>query len=1233
MADTNQFRGRGHQRRHSDRETRQLNGDEQQTGARRRYSQNSVEQHGRRDEGGKNGRRGQGNQPPHGPYSNYNVQDGQRNFHGRARQTRFNPRYANDQSYGGAEKLSAAALQEFLEAGIQKIVSSEESRQSFIGQLASQQGLEKVRQLLETEYAKTYSILKPTFGVHCVAFLRILSDEAVLRSLALEQQVRTIYNVVYGFNGERAIPFFARVLECLVDLKPNNNDRPMDEEDWNHALHLTMVVFLNTLRMNQNAPLQDEMQVIGQKLADIAPKDDPMYDETLEGIIRSIASIQSILSSGAEVPTEPRERAPRDQAAQEEEEEEIIDFPGQLSLAGPRHDNDHESITDISILPTMKEILCDNRSEYLPTKLAYKVEDQHHLHGIQRLIDVQFRLLREDTCGMLRDSCRFIAKHLDELLTPGDWKSKRRLLRDGCSTPIRLYLNIDIQRLHAEVKGGLEAVIEFEQPPPVRKFTFAKRQWWWRKSTELKENKSVVALIEKTGEETNVVFLIVSKREIWIDSGHPIPDQKDPEPKIINDLSSDTDRASITLRLVNLESSTDQARLVHLATKYKALENRGGLLMVEFPAVVYKHFEGILRCLKNLKENPGQLPFSKWLAPRIRESEQSPDFTIDEGAPLIPPPAYLRNTTLDLSSCLTKPEDGGSDAVRESFIFSVKEDEAVMTKNLAQMSTLDHGQAKALISAFKHEVALTQGPPGCGKSYVGVKMIGALLANKTRLNLGPILCLCYTDHALDQLLNELLKTGIKNIARIGSRSQLPHIEELSFDHRKKFGPKPHIRGLPHNIKITGQALHGLRDSIKDVCKKLETSSNEMVMKCLRKKFPDKLNDIIEGATNFGLEVKMDLASEALAFWIGSNGPSHDDSSETSVDDLLQLPAWSLTTNQRYTLYQAWHKSVVDTLTQRLQDLMTTFARTKKNLTALHHESDRRILQQVDILGITTIGLVNNSDLVRALPAKVMVCEEAGEVLESHVLTALLPSLEHVILIGDHLQLRPKISNITLSKEYFRRREESGRYNLDESLFERLASAKFNVSRTGGGDGDSAIESLGFPIGQLDIQRRMHPDIANLVRKTLYPELHDHEGTKTHPDVAGIKRRLFWLDHQNFEDPSDPSEPMGLSKTNTWEARMVVSLVRYLTRQGTYKSGEIAVLTPYISQMRLLVEMLEPVVDFDISERDLEDMGAEDEEERGPDNRSHIRKAKVLDKIRIATVDNFQACISNAFLVA
>jgi superfamily I DNA and/or RNA helicase len=52
--------------------------------------------------------------------------------------------------------------------------------------------------------------------------------------------------------------------------------------------------------------------------------------------------------------------------------------------------------------------------------------------------------------------------------------------------------------------------------------------------------------------------------------------------------------------------------------------------------------------------------------------------------------------------------------------------------------------------------------------------------------------------------------------------------------------------------------------------------------------------------------------------------------------------------------------------------------------------------------------------------KVMVVEEAGQVLESHILASLVESVQHVIMIGDPLQLRPSVnsySELTINRVF------------------------------------------------------------------------------------------------------------------------------------------------------------------------------------------------------------------------
>ena len=68
--------------------------------------------------------------------------------------------------------------------------------------------------------------------------------------------------------------------------------------------------------------------------------------------------------------------------------------PGHLRPNGPRHNNDHADIQEITIEPSEAELICTIPS-YLPANIP---DAPHHLRtdSMERLLDIQFRLLREE---------------------------------------------------------------------------------------------------------------------------------------------------------------------------------------------------------------------------------------------------------------------------------------------------------------------------------------------------------------------------------------------------------------------------------------------------------------------------------------------------------------------------------------------------------------------------------------------------------------------------------------------------------------------------------------------------------------------------------------------------------------------------------------------------------------------------------------------------------------------
>jgi superfamily I DNA and/or RNA helicase len=74
-------------------------------------------------------------------------------------------------------------------------------------------------------------------------------------------------------------------------------------------------------------------------------------------------------------------------------------------------------------------------------------------------------------------------------------------------------------------------------------------------------------------------------------------------------------------------------------------------------------------------------------------------------------------------------------------------------------------------------------------------------------------------------------------------------------------------------------------------------------------------------------------------------------------------------------------------------------------------------------------------------------EEAAQILESHVIASITKHTEHLIMIGDHQQLRPINSEYSFKELY----------NIDVSLMERLINSGISYVR-------------------LNVQHRMRPEV-------------------------------------------------------------------------------------------------------------------------------------------------------------
>jgi hypothetical protein len=324
----------------------------------------------------------------------------------------------------------------------------------------------------------------------------------------------------------------------------------------------------------------------------------------------------------------------------------------------------------------------------------------------------------------------------------------------------------------------------------------------------------------------------------------------------------------------------------------------------------------------------------------------------------------------------------------------------------------------------------------------------------------------------------------------------------------------------------------------------------------------------------------------------------------------------VSSKDRHRLVEYWLQEMREDGTNEVFESVISAELACKLQTDIHDDVNRRVLQTADVIGVTTTGLAKKISTLRHVMCKVVICEEAGEVMEPHMLSALLPSIEHFIQIGDHRQLRAKVNNHSLSLES----KKGALYQLDRSQFERLSVGERGRPR--------------LPVAQLDVQRRMRPEISALIRETIYPGLVDHETTRGFPDVVGMRRNVFWLDHNNVEEGAI-QDMHQKSHSNLWEVEFTYALVRHIVRQGVYKSSDIAVLTPYTGQLQKLRAKMRNEFEIVLSERDQEMLAKDgfiDEEVIGErqqvksqskSEKRPLERKKLSDLLRIATVDNFQ----------
>ncbi|CAM4799643.1 unnamed protein product [Rotaria magnacalcarata] len=269
----------------------------------------------------------------------------------------------------------------------------------------------------------------------------------------------------------------------------------------------------------------------------------------------------------------------------------------------------------------------------------------------------------------------------------------------------------------------------------------------------------------------------------------------------------------------------------------------------------------------------------------------------------------------------------------------------------------------------------------------------------------------------------------------------------------------------------------------------------------------------------------------LIKYIIQNPTTLDDQTVKQIDSDL----WQLQMSQRYDLYRYWLLKYQQYLHYSVREARQAYNQAASALAEYHQEEDYYILKDSIIVAMTTTCAAKYHNVLEKLQSKIVIVEEAAAIFEAHIITALSTKCEHLILIGDHVQLRPSPSVYKLAQKY----------QIDVSLFERFIKNN-------------------FPNVRLNTQHRMRPEIARLM-KHFYDDLDDHRSVKTdRPPVRGINNNIFFINHSNMET----TVADGSSKRNEFEAKYVIALAIYLRKQG-YEPHQITILVMYLGQRQYI----------------------------------------------------------------
>lgn len=121
-----------------------------------------------------------------------------------------------------------------------------------------------------------------------------------------------------------------------------------------------------------------------------------------------------------------------------------------------------------------------------------------------------------------------------------------------------------------------------------------------------------------------------------------------------------------------------------------------------------------------------------------------------------------------------------------------------------------------------------------------------------------------------------------------------------------------------------------------------------------------------------------------------------------------MSVWSLPSDARKERMARWEDELLRESIDKICGLAMEYNRCHQRLIQAVRSDTVGTLRSSRIIGCTTTAAAKYREEIQTFNPDVLLVEEAGEILESHVLTSLGPETSQMVLIGDHKYVPPII---------------------------------------------------------------------------------------------------------------------------------------------------------------------------------------------------------------------------------